>query len=440
MQQKKKTIWGWAMYDWANSAFATTIMAGFFPVFFKQYWSIGTDVNTSTALLGLGNALASLIVAMMAPVLGAIADKATAKKGFLLVFAYMGVLATAALFVVSRGQWHLAIIVYLVGVIGFSGSNIFYDALLPDVAGDRVDFVSSLGFSMGYLGGGLLFLINVIMTLFPERFGLADAGMAVRVSFLSVACWWGGFSFFTIIWVPSGPREDRPPWSQILIDGWHQFIATLRRVKRYKTAVLFLLAYWFYIDGVDTIIKMAVDYGISLGFDSNDLIKALLITQFVGFPAALGFGKLGQIWGVKRSIYLAIVVYIGVTFWGAMMDNKAEFYILAIIVGLVQGGVQALSRSFYTRLIPEGHAAEFFGFYNMLGKFATILGPALMGIVGLVVRHMLMPDAPTPEEIVAVGNLASRLSITSIVLLFIIGLILLAFVDEEKGRREAGRG
>jgi UMF1 family MFS transporter len=203
---------------------------------------------------------------------------------------------------------------------------------------------------------------------------------------------------------------------------------------------LFLMAYWFYIDGVDTIIRMAVDYGLSLGFESNDLIVALLIVQFVGFPAALIFGKLGERWSVRKSIYLAIVFYMGITVWGTMMTHKHEFYILAVAIGLVQGGIQALSRSYYSRLIPKNQAAEYYGFYNMLGKFAAIIGPALMGIVGLIVKRMMMPPSPSPEQINAVSQLAARWGIGSILILFIIGAVLFYFVDEEKGREQAISG
>ncbi len=436
--KNKKAVWGWAMYDWANSAFATTVMAGFFPIFFKQYWSYGANVNMSTALLGFGNSIAGLLVALMAPILGAIADKGTAKKKFLIFFAYLGVLMTASLFMVQKGQWAWAIFTYAMGVIGFSGANIFYDSLLPSVVGeDKIDFVSSLGYSMGYLGGGLLFLINVIMTLKPHLFGLADAGEAVRYSFLSVAAWWGMFTLITIFWVPEVKTAAASEKGvNFVLDGFRQFIDTFKKVRHLKTVFLFLLAYWFYIDGVDTIIRMAVDYGMSLGFDSTDLIKALLITQFVGFPSALVFGKLGEKWGVRKSIYLAISVYMFVTIWGTMMTERKEFYILAVVIGLVQGGIQALSRSYYSRLIPKDKAAEYYGFYNMLGKFAAIFGPALMGIVGLIARRLLMPPSPTQEQIQAVGQLAARWGIGSILILFIIGMTLFSFVDEEKGKAD----
>ena len=337
MEASRKAIWGWALYDWANSAFATTVMAGFFPIFFKQFWSYGTDVNVSTAQLGFGNSIASLIVAMMAPILGAIADKGTAKKKFLVFFAYLGVLMAAALFLVQKGQWALAIFVYVMGLIGFSGANVFYDSLLPSIVGEeKIDYVSGLGFSMGYLGGGLLFLINVLMTLMPQKFGLPDAAAAVRFSFLSVALWWGLFTLFTIFWVPEKKAASTDKSGEsIVAAGFRQFAGTFKKIRHLRVVFLFLLAYWFYIDGVDTIIRMAVDYGLSLGFESNDLIVALLLVQFVGFPAALVFGKLGERWSVRKSIYLALAIYMGVTVWGAMMTQKMEFYVLATVIGLV---------------------------------------------------------------------------------------------------------
>ncbi len=439
MKVNRKAIWGWALYDWANSAFATTVMAGFFPLFFKGFWSAGADVNVSTAQLGLGNSVAGLMVALMAPILGAIADKGSTKKKFLVFFAYLGVLMTAALFLVQEGQWVWAIFVYAMGIIGFSGANVFYDSLLPGIVGEeKIDYVSGLGFSMGYLGGGLLFLVNVLMTMMPQKFGLPDDATAVRVSFLSVALWWGLFTFFTIFWVPEqkGASADNNGES-IVAAGFRQFAGTFNKIRHLKVVFLFLLAYWFYIDGVDTIIRMAVDYGLSLGFEPTDLIVALLIVQFVGFPAALIFGKLGERWGVRKSIYLAIAIYMGITVWGTMMTDKMEFYILAVVIGLVQGGIQALSRSYYSRLIPKNKAAEYYGFYNMLGKFAVILGPVLMGLVGLIAKRILMPPAPTPEQVIAVGQLASRWGIGSILILFIVGGILFYFVDEEKGREQA---
>ncbi|MCG2716158.1 MAG: MFS transporter [Candidatus Marinimicrobia bacterium] len=580
---KDKQVFGWTMYDWANSAFATTIMAGFFPVFFKSYWSAGADVNQSTALLGLANSIASLVVALIAPILGAIADQSSGKKKFLIFFAYLGVLMTGCLFMVKFGQWLLAVILYVLGTIGFSGANIFYDSLLPDVTNEKnIDYVSAKGFALGYLGGGLLFLINVLWVLQPGLFGfrteetalvtenlmkdarviqvaegadfkipggksfgkavitskfslpvlsltpiessisndiwieiefptglntklldksvsfgeykngeielkssnlrkikisnltrkITEAGeveftisnpiqfrgfvdgmltgvkgleshfgtihvksdflppavefLAIRISFLSVALWWAVFTIPLILYVKERRNKKiiKAKVNYVKL-GFGQLRHTFRKIKHMKVVFLFLLAYWLYIDGVDTIIRMAVDYGMSIGFHSNALIVALLITQFVGFPAALFFGKLGEKWDVKKSIFIAIVVYLCVTAYGVMMTKTIEFYILAIVIGLVQGGIQALSRSYYSRLIPKDQAAEFYGFYNMLGKFAAIFGPLIMGTIGLLVRRAGYS-----------ANIASRAGIASVSILFIIGGILLYFVDEEKGKRE----
>jgi len=434
---QRRAVWGWALYDWANSAFATTVMAVFFPILYKQYWSSGIDTNLSTFRLGMGNALASLIVALMAPILGAIADRSGRRKGFLICFTYLGVLMTCALAITPQGQWAWALFIYAAGVIGFSGAIVFYDALLPQVASVRkIDQVSSFGYAMGYLGGGLLLTINVAMTLKPHFFGLADATQAVKASFVSVALWWGLFALGTFAWVPSDPKARRPSMGRQIAVGWRQFTATLQKVRHLKTIYTFLLAYWCYIDGVDTIVRMAVDYGMSLGFNQNDLIMALLITQFIGFPSALLFGQLGKHWGVRPSIYLALGIYMGVTLWGAFMTSASEFYILAAVIGLVQGGIQALSRSYYARLIPQNQSAEYYGFYNMLGKFAAIIGPVLMGLTGLLVKRLALPPTPTAEQIQATGQLATRTSIASVLLLFITGAILFYFVDEKKAKAE----
>ncbi len=423
----KKTILGWALYDWANSAFATTIMAGFFPLFFKQFWNAGVDATVSTARLGLANSIAGTTVAFLAPVLGAIADKGTSKKKFLLFFAYMGVVMTSSLYMVSQNNWLLAIVLYVFAIIGFSGGNIFYDSLITFIASEKkLDSVSSLGFALGYLGGGLLFALNVWMTLHPEAFGFSGAHEAVKFSFLSVGIWWAVFSMPLLFLVKEPEAAKGPDGMGMIKAGLAQLSNTFHEISHLKTIFLFLFAYWLYIDGVDTIIVMAIDYGISIGLQANDLIVALLITQFVGFPSAIGFGYLSGRIGAKRSIFIAIAVYLFVTVWGAFMQSRNEFYILAVTVGFVQGGVQALSRSFYARIIPPEKSAEYFGFYNMIGKFATVLGPVFMGGTGLLVRSMGYSS-----------NTASRVSITSLSLFFIIGGVLLYFVNEEKGREEA---
>jgi len=422
----KKAVFGWALYDWANSAFATTVIAGFFPIFFKQYWSAGADPTISTARLGLANSVAGIIVAILAPVLGAIADRGSAKKKFLIFFTYMGVLMTSSLYMVSKGDWPLAIMLFVIASVGFSGGNIFYDSLITSVASEKkMDFVSALGFSFGYLGGGVLFALNVWMTLRPDTFGFTDAGEAVRFSFLTVGIWWAVFSIPLLLLVKEPENDEPPSGIRAVKAGIVQLKSTFLEIRHMKTIFLFLAAYWLYIDGVNTIVRMAVDYGMSIGFKSNDLIVALLITQFVGFPSAIAFGYLGGKIGARKAIFIAITVYLFVSIWGAFMQSSNEFYILAIIIGLVQGGIQALSRSFYAKIIPANKSAEYFGFYNMLGKLAAVFGPVVMGGTGLLIKSMGYSS-----------DIASRVSITSISIFFIAGGILLYFVDEDKGREE----
>lgn len=437
MESSRRAIWGWALYDWANSVFATTVIAGFFPIFFKQFWSLGSDVNTSTAQLGLANSLASLLIAVSAPILGAIADRGQLKKPLLAFFTYLGVLMSVGLYFVGQGEWQWAIAVYVLGSLGFAGGNIFYDALLVDIVPEQeLDRASSFGYALGYLGGGLLFLLNVLMTLQPGWFGLSGPADAVQLSFLTVALWWGGFSVFTFLWVPevkSGGVSSIHP----VVAGFQQLRETFRKLRHLRTLFLFLAAYWFYIDGVGTVIRMAVDYGLSIGFSSSDLITALLLVQFIGFPAALFFGRLGSQWDCRKAILAGIGIYLVVTLWGTQMQSQYEFYGLAVLIGIAQGGVQALSRSFYARLIPRNQSAEYFGFYNTLGKFAAIIGPLLMGFTALFARQWLLPESPSPEDLEVIGREAARWSIGSIAILFLIGAGLLSLVDEEKGRREA---
>jgi len=420
--QEKRAIFGWSMYDWANSAFATTVIAGFFPVLFKQFWCMGTDVTMSTARLGLANSIAGIMVAVAAPVLGSIADRGGKKKGFLMFFAFMGVVMTSALYMVSEGDWPLAIFLFVGANIGFSAGNIFYDSLLPYIASKkRMDSVSSLGFSMGYLGGGMLFALNVWMSLRPEIFGFADTGEALRFSFLSVGIWWALFSVPIFLFVKEPEGAHRTSGARMIKAGLFQLKETFQEIRLLKNIFLFLLAYWIYIDGVDTIIRMALAYGMSIGFDSKDLILALLITQFVGFPSALAFGYMGGKIGTKTSIFIAIAVYLFVSVWGAFVVSKQEFYMLAIIIGLVQGGIQALSRSYYAKMIPVEKSAEYFGFYNMVGRFGVVIGPVFMGGWGILLRSV----GYSPE-------ISSRLSIGSISLLFLTGGVLLYFVKEER--------
>ncbi len=376
----------WALYDWANSVFATTVIAGFFPVFFKEYWNAGTEAVVSTARLGFISSLSGIVILVAAPLIGTLADRRGQRKRYLFLFTLVGASATAALWFVGKGQWSHAAAIYVVAATGFSGALVLYDSLLPAVGSPRhYHEISALGFSLGYLGGGVLFAFNVATVLMPEPFGFADNAEAVRFSFVLVGIWWLLFSLPLFRHVPEPPRNFERSFIEIgLLEakGWGKIIETLRNPD-YRMAGLFLLAYFFYIDGVHTIIRMAVDYGLSIGLPSESLITALLITQFVGFPAALAFGSIARRFGPKPALYIGLAVYIGVTVYARFLSSESEFYILAITVGLVQGGVQAVSRSLFARFVPVGRSGEFFGYFNMLGRFAAIIGPSLVGIVGL---------------------------------------------------------
>ncbi len=417
-KDNKKAYYSWAIYDWANSAFATTVMAGFFPVFFSSYWTKGASTATTTFYLGLGNSFGSLLVAILAPFLGAIADHGSYKKKFLVTFAFLGCLTTANLSLVHMGHWQFALILYILGCIGFSGANTFYDSLLPSVASEeKVDFVSSLGYGLGYIGGGLLFLINVLMYLNPQLFKLADENAAVKVSFIMVGLWWLLFTIPLILYVKEEKNENNATIRESINIGRKEFVSTVKSLRQLPTLLTFLIAYWFYIDGVDTIVRMSVDFGTSLGFPASSLIVALLLTQFVAFPAAIGYSYFGKKIGIKNALLVAIGGYTIIALLGAFMTKEFHFYLLAAGIGLFQGGIQALSRSFYTRLIPKDRSAEFFGFFNMLGKFAAILGPLLLGLTTLITKN-------------------NRYGIVSLIILFIIGGVLLYRIDISKNDEE----
>ena len=402
-----KNAWKWAFYDWANSGFATTVMAGFFPIFFKSFWAGDLDAAESTFVIGSINSLIGLLIAISAPILGAIADAGKTKKKFLFIFASLGILATGYLFFIPESSWKLAVAFYGLGVIGFSGGNIFYDALIVSVSSpDERNRTSSLGFSLGYLGGGLLFLINVFMYLYPQWFGLSGPADAVLWSFMSVAIWWFIFSLPLLLHVKEKDDLLNTNKNNVVTAAFTNLLNTAKSVRNYKKVVIFLLAYFLYMDGVDTIIRMATSYGSDIGLSASSMISALLLTQFVGFPATLIFGFYADKFGYKESLTFAIVVYICVVLFSSQMDTATEFFIVAGIIGLVQGGVQAISRSYFSNLIPQDKAAEFFGFYNFIGKSSVFLGPFMVSGIAL------LTGSPS-------------IGILSLLILFIPGLILL---------------
>ncbi|MDQ1362794.1 MAG: transporter, family [Pseudomonadota bacterium] len=404
-----RPVLSWALYDWANSVFATVVIAGFFPVVFRQYWSAGLTSGQGTFWLGSANSAASLLIVLVAPLLGSLADCKGWRKHLLLLFMLLGVVATASLYGVEAGAWQTALWLYFIALAGFMSANIFYDSLLVNVsAAQNLHRLSGLGYALGYFGGGLLLAVCVLLSRQPEWFGFASAMDAVLFAFLLVAAWWLIFSLPLALWVKESPAL-RTGQNQPGI--WRETRNTLTNIFAQRDIRLFLLAYWIYIDGVDTIIFMAVDYGMSLGFSASDLIMALLITQFVGFPAAIIFSRIGERVGVKTILLAGIAVYALITLWGYHMTTPQEFYYLAVAIGLVQGGVQALSRSWYARMIPAERAAEYFGVYNMVGKTAAVLGPLLMGLVVVLTNN-------------------HRYSILSVLIFFVAGFALLLGVKK----------
>ncbi len=423
----KKSIYSWALYDWANSAFATTVMAGFFPIFFAQYWSNPENLSISTFYLGLGNSVASIIVVLLAPILGAIADRGTYKKRFLVFFAFLGVLMTAGLALVSQGMWQIALLTYVIATVGFSGANLFYDSLLPAVSNkDNVDYVSAVGYAFGYIGGGILIVINFLMITYPSFFGFADSVEGIKWSFVSVALWWAIFSIPIVLFVKEPKYHKTETTLQTIKSGFKQLKNTFNEIRHLKVVFTFLIAYWLYIDGVDTTVRMAADFGITLGFDSTTIMGALVLVQFIAFFATLFYVKFAEKIGIKNAIYFAIAAYMVIILSGYFVTEAWHFYVIAGMIGCFQGGIQTLSRSLYARIIPENKSAQFFGFFNMWGKFAAVIGPLLMGSVTLILNNTIDDHV-----------LSARIGLQSIMILFILGALVLSRVDISEGEKVA---
>ncbi|MDX1404385.1 MAG: MFS transporter [Woeseiaceae bacterium] len=374
----------WAVYDCGNSGFALSVLAVLFPLFLGVYWSAGDPGAAVTSRLTWATAVASVVVCIIAPVIGAIADSGGIRKKMLFAFAAFGAASTAGLSVVGEGGWQAALVLFACASIGYYSANVFYDSLIVDVTTPRYyALVSSLGHAVGYVGGALLLAAQVWMISTPETFGFEDANGVIRFGFVLIGIWWLVFITPLMLLV----RESR--FAQASTEGtvyaaYRELRNTFLRIRNYRKVYLFLSAYWFYIGGLFTVIFMAVNFGQRLGFSSQDLVTALLITNFVGFPATLGYGYIGHYLGAKKSLYLGLAVYIVIVCWAAFLRDVRQFYIMAIIIGMVQGGVQGMSRSLYASLIPVEHSGEFFGFYNMVTKFSHILGPVLVGIVAFM--------------------------------------------------------
>ena len=417
----RKIINAWSMYDWANSAFATTIMAAMFPPFYRSMvTATGLGEADATAYWAYTTSIALLLIAIVAPVLGAISDYTGGKKWYIAFFAALGVVGTGLFAFLGDDTYVLGSILFIAGNVGFAGANVFYESLLPHIAKkDDIDQISTRGYALGYVGGGILLIINVLWYMKPEWFFMPGVGFALRASFFSVAVWWALFSIPLFRSVPEPPSvRSRQESTNVLRAGFGRLAHTFRQITRYKQLLLFLAAFWLYNDGIGTIIKMATAYGDEIGIGLTDMTIALIITQFVGIPFSFGFGWLARRLGTKRSILLGLGIYTLISIAGYFMQTATHFYILAFVVGMVQGGTQALSRSLYGAMVPRSQTAEFFGFFSTSSKFAGIAGPLLFGVVSQIAG-------------------GSRLSIVSLIIFFVVGGLLLTRVNEQEGIRVA---
>jgi UMF1 family MFS transporter len=412
----------WAWYDWANSAYFTTVITAVFPAFYSSYASADVEPAQATARFGLITTLSVATVAVLAPILGAIADYTGIKKKLLAIFMAIGVVSCAAMTAIGRGDWQVASILFVVGNIGVSGSTVFYDSLLPHVARpEETDRVSSAGYALGYLGGGVLLLINLAWILRPETFGFPDTAAATKAAFVSVAVWWAVFSLPLLRRVSEPPvaleaGEDRG--ESVLVAAFGRLGRTFRDIRRYKHAFLLFIAMLLYQDGIQTIIRMASIYGAEIGIDQTAQIAAFVMVQFVGIPFSFAFGALGARIGTKHALFIALAVYTGISVLGYFMTTVTHFFMLAGLVATVQGGSQALSRALFARLIPVNKTSEFFGFYAVAERFATVLGPLVF-----------------TASVALTGS--SRTAVLFIIVFFAAGALLLSRVNEEEGRRAA---
>jgi MFS transporter, UMF1 family len=413
----KKIINAWCLYDWGSSAFSTTVEAAVLPAYFQQVVAADLGGNMATVYWGYANAIALFIAAILAPILGSIADYTGGKKRLLAIFAAIGIVTTTLMVLIDKGDWLLALGLFLVGTVGLSASYVFYDSLLPHITRAKdIDYVSSKGYALGYVGGGILLAINIVMI----QVVWAGSTLGPRLSFITVAVWWAIFTIPLLRRVP-----EPPPNTACIGEGVNPLAASFRRlsltfheIRKYRQLFFFLIAFWLYNDGIGTIIKMATIYGAEIDIGMSDLIGALLLTQFVGIPFSLLFGKFSGKIGTKRAIMLGLGWYSLITIAAYFMSAPWQFWVLALMVGMVQGGTQALSRSLFGLMAPKASSAEFFGFYDISSKFAGIVGPALFALVGQLTG-------------------SSRLGIVALIVFFIGGIILLSRVDEKEGIRVA---
>ena len=427
---KKSEVFAWYMYDWANSAFATTVIAALLPIYFvtvivpSDGWIFrfcGMEISTNaTTLWAFLAGAAALFVFITAPILGAIADISESKKRFLMAFCFGGSLFTTLLFFSRIGDVWMTMIFFFIANTCFISANIFYDAFLPHIASRKdIDQVSGRGYAYGYLGGGLQFLICIILIIAHNYIGIEKA-MAVRISLLFSGVWWAGFSIITLVGLRehgSGKaslqqfQSNNKSWSYLRF-GFTRTWRTVLNVKRHRNLAIFLIAFMFYNDGIHTVIRMAAIYGKDeLGLKNETLMGTLLLVQFIGIGGALLFSKISKSFGTKRILIFILFLWLGILCYAYIINSAIDFWILGIAVGFVLGGSQSLSRSFYGAMIPSNESAEFFGFFSVFAKFSAIWGPFVFGIIRQITG-------------------TSRLAILSLVGFFIIGIILLCFVKE----------
>ena len=416
----KKAVQAWIWYDWANSAFATTMIAAVMPIFFSDVATHSLSKTTATAYWGYTQSISLILLVFFSPILGSIADRAGRKKQFLRFFTYVGIAASLLMATIDQGEWVWASLLVIFGTLAFACSNIFYDAFLPEIADEKNrDMVSSRGYALGYIGGGVLLALQLILIQNPAWFGLTTVS-ATQISFALVGVWWFVFSLPLFRSVQEKQKISNESVFQLSKNSVRQVLQTIKELPRYPELLRFLLAFWFFNDGINTIIKMATIYGREIGIGTSDLIFALLITQFVGLPCTLLFGKIAGWFGSKRTLMMTIIVYLFIVLLGYGMTTSFHFYALAILVGVVQGASQALSRSIYSQLVPFGRNAEFFGFYGLSGKFSAIFGPFVFGLAAQLTG-------------------SSRFGILSLAVFFLIGIGLLWGLQIEKGKQEAAQ-
>jgi MFS transporter, UMF1 family len=420
----------WAMYDWATSAMQTTIMVAVFPIYFVKVAGANLAESGATQRLATVNTLALIIIAVLSPILGAISDYRAVKKPLLAIFMIIGVLAVLGMYSIEHGDITLASWLFTISLVGATGSFVFYESLLPHIARPgEIDRVSTAGYALGYIGGGILLALNLAWIQRPDWFGLpsgpgltpSQATLPVRLAFVSVAVWWTLFSLPLFRRVPEPARtleRDEVPNARPIRMAFVRLGETFRELRSYRQAFLMLLAFLIYNDGIQTIIKMATAYGTELGIGQSALIGAILLVQFVGIPCSFLFGLVASRITAKRALFLGLLVYTAISVLGYFMRTAAHFYLLAALVGTVQGGTQALSRSLFASMIPQHKSGEFFGFFSVFEKFAGIFGPLIFAAT------------------IAVSG-SSRNAILSVILFFAVGALLLYPVNVEEGQRAA---